>query len=846
MSGVQHATLGTAEAEGRIVDDDPMPRVRLAVASPDPARVTEDGGTVPVTIIGRLEGARRSADVGLTLSLTALSAGAGDFTTASAELTIAAGQLAGAVVLEFTPVADTEVEGDETVQVGSTTVGVDVIPTVIVIADDDDTTAPALSAATVESDTMVLTYDEPLDQTSVPAADAFSVAVAGTDRGVDAVAVAGARVALTLASAVSVGDTVTVSYAVPASGSIRDRAGNAAAGLSDQTVTRGTGPVVDRVWIVARALGVPYGPGDTLRLRVLFSEAVEITGGAPLLSLDVGDQRRSASYDASTSQGSTIEFTYQVQPGDRDDDGVSIDDNSLSAPDGVSIADGDGNDADLSHAGYAARPHNQVDGVPPTLASAVIDLQTLVLTFSEALDSAAVPDGTAFSVSVGGAAGTAPASVAVSGTVVTLRGPTKARPGDAVTVSYDVPAAGGLRDPSGNEVGSLAAHVVTNRTLATNSAPLAGNREVTTLEDTAYAFQASDFGFFDGDPDDELASVTVVTLPGVGSLTLGGTAVTAGDVVSVADLDAGGLLFTPAANDNGSPYATFTFRVNDGAHFSLLAYPMTIAVTAVADPATGAPVISGTPQERKTLTVLTSGIVDGDGTTKAEAGSEGYAYQYTWFRIVSETETEITEADASTYVLTNADVGAQIRVQVSFTDDQGGSETLSSAKTEAVAARPTVPARPASFAATAVDGGVALSWTPPADTGGSPITKYQYRVSNDGGTTWDPDWTDVPDGTDAGYRPRERDRLHGDRADRRPRAHLRVAGGERRKVPACRARRASSWARHSGSCSLITSRARRISGRSSRTTNSWRSARGRSCSPWPSATATRPTRGIRI
>ena len=40
---------------------------------------------------------------------------------------------------------------------------------------------------------------------------------------------------------------------------------------------------------------------------------------------------------------------------------------------------------------------------------------------------------------------------------------------------------------------------------------------------------------------------------------------------------------------------------------------------------------------------------------------------------------------------------------------------------------------------------VALGWEAPADDGGHPVTKYQYRVSADDGTTWAPDWTDIAD-----------------------------------------------------------------------------------------------------
>ena len=49
---------------------------------------------------------------------------------------------------------------------------------------------------------------------------------------------------------------------------------------------------------------------------------------------------------------------------------------------------------------------------------------------------------------------------------------------------------------------------------------------------------------------------------------------------------------------------------------------------------------------------------------------------------------------------------------------------------------------PSGLTATAGDQSITLSWTDPSDT---TISKYQYRVSADGGTTWNPDWTDIPD-----------------------------------------------------------------------------------------------------
>ena len=135
-----------------------------------------------------------------------------------------------------------------------------------------------------------------------------------------------------------------------------------------------------------------------------------------------------------------------------------------------------------------------------------------------------------------------------------------------------------------------------------NTVPASSDGKVTATEDTSYPFTVADFVFSDGDQGDTLASVTVVTLPvaGTGSLTLSGAAVSADDVVTAADIVAGNLEFTPAANANGAGHASFTFKVSDRTEDSASSYTMTIDVTAVNDVTTGMPMIPGSPipQER--------------------------------------------------------------------------------------------------------------------------------------------------------------------------------------------------------------------------------------------------------
>ena len=106
-----------------------------------------------------------------------------------------------------------------------------------------DRAAPVLASASVDGTALTVTFSEALDETSKPAAGAFAVTVDDNARGVDAVALSGSAVALTLASAVAAGETVTVGYTVPAGASatpLEDAAGNAAASFAGEAVTNDT------------------------------------------------------------------------------------------------------------------------------------------------------------------------------------------------------------------------------------------------------------------------------------------------------------------------------------------------------------------------------------------------------------------------------------------------------------------------------------------------------------------------------------------------------------------------------------------------------------------------------
>ena len=81
-------------------------------------------------------------------------------------------------------------------------------------------------------------------------------------------------------------------------------------------------------------------------------------------------------------------------------------------------------------------------------------------------------------------------------------------------------------------------------------------------------------------------------------------------------------------------------------------------------PASGAPAITGTPRAGGTLTVDLSAIMDPEGTDDAE-------FTYQWVRVDGGSEADIPNATRAAYRPINEDEGKNIKVKVSFIDDEG-------------------------------------------------------------------------------------------------------------------------------------------------------------------------------
>jgi VCBS repeat-containing protein len=201
-----------------------------------------------------------------------------------------------------------------------------------------------------------------------------------------------------------------------------------------------------------------------------------------------------------------------------------------------------------------------------------------------------------------------------------------------------------------------------------NETPTGADATITITEDTSHTLTTANFGFSDVDAGDSLSAVRIDTLPGAGSLTLSGGAVTAGQVVTVADITAGNLVFTPAANAIGTGYANFTYSVRDSnTAYDAAPNTVTFNMTAVNDTPTDLALSANTVAEN-----ATNGAVVGTVTgTDVDAGdTKSYSLTDTAggrFAINSSTG-QITVADGS---LLNYEAQASHSVTVRVTDAGG-------------------------------------------------------------------------------------------------------------------------------------------------------------------------------
>jgi hypothetical protein len=155
---------------------------------------------------------------------------------------------------------------------------------------------------------------------------------------------------------------------------------------------------------------------------------------------------------------------------------------------------------------------------------------------------------------------------------------------------------------------------------SSNTAPTVSANTIT-LSETIYTFAASEFlvGFADADGDGS-GNIVIKTLPGAGTLKLSGVAVTAGQVITQANIP--NLTYT--RNVDTAYGTSFTWSVYDNNQNPMQSSPATMTVTVLSNTENATPVIGDNTiyPANRAITTLTLAMFTTD-TTDPYSDAEG-------------------------------------------------------------------------------------------------------------------------------------------------------------------------------------------------------------------------------
>ena len=671
----QIAIRGTNSAPGlqvngvraTIADNDAAPTgITLSL---DRDRVAEDGGWQALTVTAALDGtSKRTVDTVVVLTASDQTATQADYSAPSVELRIRSGSGEGTATLLLNPADDDLDEDDETFLVTGSAAdpGLSVSARQVTITDDDTAGVTVSRTAMTVPEGGSNTYTVVLD--TQPSAD-VTVTIGGHS-GSD---VSPNPASLTFTpSNWSVEQTVTVSAAedddaladdpvtlthTVSGGDYAGLAGGEVAVTVSEDETAG-------VTVSRTAMTVAEGGSDTYTVVLDTPPSADVTvaiGGHS--GSDVSPNPASLTF---TPSNWSVEQTVTVRAAE-DDDALADDPVTLTH----TVSGGD-------YAGLAGGEvavtvsEDETAGVTVsrtemTVAEGGSDTYTVVLDTPPSADvTVAISGHSGSDVSPNPASLTfTPSNWSAEQTVtVSAAEDDDALADDPVTLTHTV--TGG--DYEGLEADRLTVTIEENDTptVAVSDAQaseadgavefevtlsIAGSNTVTVAYETSDGTAAAG--------NDYIATNGTLTFPAES---------TAGQTIRVPVTD---------APEFEAEQETFTLTLSGAVNAALAGGGATLQATGtIIDDdnaaATGSPPIAGVFVVGQTITAGAGDIADANGLTNV-------AYAYQWVRVESDdTEAEITGATSATYVLTSSDVGKRVKVQASFTDDDGFGETLTS------------------------------------------------------------------------------------------------------------------------------------------------------------------------
>ena len=508
----------------------------------------------------------------------------------------------------------------------------------------------------------------------------------------------------------------------------------------------------DNPWIDAGGVEVSsdpasdetYGRNETIEFTVEFNEAVTVTGepefefclGAVDASCTEGENppaRRRAAHSSGDGTDKLV-FSYVVglRFTDLDTDGIRIGDSAIRLGAGEKIVSADTETAaHLGHAapgiqtGHKVDDSNVADTTAPSVSSAKVseDGMTIVIVFDQALDSSSTVAVGEFAVTVGAALPRKPSGAALSGAdTVTLTMTPAIAAGETVSVAYTAPATGGLQDDSNNKVAGFTESVINRPAKPTGLTLTAGNETLTASWTAPTATGGSAITRYD--VEWKTAAQTWAEATTAGQSDTAAADATGHEITGLTN-DTEYTVRVRATNDAGdgpwSVEASETPAVPASANADLADLSVEGVTVAGFDKDTLSYEVVVVLPRASLVTIETSTVNDQARVgylpvaTDASVASPGYQVS-----VLHKTPTTYT------ITVTSADGSVTKVYAIEIT-------------------RYTLPDAPGGLNARASHQQVELSWNDPDN---SDIDSYQYRVSDDGGGTWDPDWTEI-DGSDA-------------------------------------------------------------------------------------------------
>ena len=459
--------------------------------------------------------------------------------------------------------------------------------------------------------------------------------------------------------------------------------------------------------------GDTYGLGETIEITVTFDTAVTVdtSGGTPRIRfiLNGGPNPVVAWAEYSSGSGGTaLEFTYTVQAGDKDDDGIWLPANFLQLQSGTisdtaypTVA------ATLTYARPGTQSGHKVNA--PSSDATLSGLAVHDGTTDHTIDLATTP----YTLNVGSAVTTVtltatPAHSGASVSAVTLGGTAIADTvfTDGITVPSLVEGANVIVvTVTAQDTTTTQTYTVTVTRAAATTAAVVWSTTMTVgeaskgqrgFDNSADDGSLDSASFTDGTVTHQVTRLYVGSSEGLrfllsrGDLNRAYTLEVAGETLPLTDADDSsssvGFLFPPtwlAANAPSLSAANFETTLAVDARVPVCLRTATQVcpgggTTVTNTAATGTPEISGVPQVGQVLTATAGTIADTDGLPSTFPDD----YSVQWLRVDADgtsNEEDIAGEIAETYTLTDDDVGKKVKVKVSFTDDLDSTEMRTSA-----------------------------------------------------------------------------------------------------------------------------------------------------------------------